>query len=203
MENRDSSIEDVVIQNELPQLICKCLKVYKWLREKYQKKDFWDFAPIYFVDNKEYASSATNWLHKFLTAVPDGNNSSTCKFYVRKRTVKDNRISTSLEDVKKAFQKYMQFNFPKEKFEWDDTDHSTFKSLGYEVKKTNMCKSCKQEARGGKNKCCIDYGTANRTRRVMIYNLELVAEDVGEDENRKQHHPLLGMKEALKASREN
>lgn len=196
IEDRDSSIDDVVIQNELPQLICKCLKAYKRLREEHKKKDFWDFAPVYFVENKEYANTATNWLYKFLTASPDSNKSSTCKFYARKRTVAGSgRISTDLEDVKKAFLKYMQFNYPKEKYKWDDTDHSTFKSLGYDVVKINKCKSCKQQARGGKEPCCPDYGAANRSKKVVIYDLELVKEEDEPDEM-QVFHPVLDVKKA-------
>ncbi|KAI8996036.1 bifunctional DNA primase/polymerase [Gaertneriomyces semiglobifer] len=170
--DKDTSIEEVVIKNELPNLIYKSLKIYYILRESHKGQSFWDFAPVYFRDNQEIARKATNWLHRFLTAPAEENASSTASYCVKKKVLPGaDRIKVHIEDVKKAFMRYMKFNHPGQKYTWDDNDYSTFKSLGYEVERMHICKSCNNRAKGGKDKCCEEYDSANRTKRTFIYDL--------------------------------
>ncbi|KAI9091025.1 bifunctional DNA primase/polymerase [Phlyctochytrium arcticum] len=169
---KDTSIEDAVIQNELPNLINKALKMYHTMREDNKGRSFWDFAPVYFKDNQEIARKATNWLHRFLTAPAEENSSTTASFVVKKKVLPgDKRIKIHIEDVKKSFMRYMKFNHPGIKYSWDDNDHSTFKSLGYQVERQHICKSCNNPAKGGKDKCCKEYDAANRTKRTFIFDL--------------------------------
>ncbi|KAJ3175808.1 hypothetical protein HDU85_001240 [Gaertneriomyces sp. JEL0708] len=175
--NLDSSILDKIVQVELMELIFKCVSMYKSTREKYLNKDFWDFSPEYFKENMQYSAVATNHLYRYLTSSPDGNKNATHMFYARKRFVEPVRIKTSLQDVKKAFHNYMKFNHQDVKPKFDENDYSAFKMLGYEIKTINICKGCNKQARGGRTKCCKDYGTANRVKRTYIYDLELVREE--------------------------
>ncbi|KAJ3143964.1 hypothetical protein HDU89_001147, partial [Geranomyces variabilis] len=179
VKNKDSLLEDRIIDNELPDLILKCLTAYWKLASKHKGQDFWSFAPQYFHDNKEYARTATNWLHKFLTSSPDDNKSLTTKYYVRqKKRTGDARLMIPIGDVRKAFEHYMKFNFPLERIRWDETDHATFKALGYDVSEINICKSCAKKAKGGKDKCCDDYSAANRAKRIFVYDMDLVKETI-------------------------
>jgi len=121
--------------------------------------------------------SRTSYLHRFVIAAPNKNKTRTECFYVRKvNKTGEDRISTPIEDVKKMFERYMKFNHEGKKHTWDDNDYSTFKELGYEVQKINMCKSCKRRAKGGKEKCCPNYSVANRVKKVMVMDLEIVRE---------------------------
>ncbi|TPX53454.1 hypothetical protein PhCBS80983_g06285 [Powellomyces hirtus] len=177
--NKNNSLESTIITNELPNLITKCLQSYWKILGENEGKTFWNIAPLYFHENKEYAKTATNWLHRFLTASPDENKSSTAKFFVRQKVLPgENRLKIPLSDVQKAFQKFMTYNHPQEKYKWDDTDHATFKALGYTIEIVNTCKSCFKRARGGKNKCCDQYSAANRTKRSYVYDMELVRQEV-------------------------
>lgn len=177
--DRDNTLEKKIIENELSNLIYKSLLAYWKVVKENVGKDFWDFAPDYFHDTKELARSATNWLHRFLTTYPDDNKSTTAKYYCRKRVLEgEHRIRTSINDVKKAFTNYMKFNHPGEKIVWDDGDHSTFKSLGYEVEEVNMCRSCRKKAKGGKEPCCAEYSKANRSKRTFVCDLEIVCEAI-------------------------
>ena len=88
------------------------------------------------------------------------------------------RITCKLEDVKKLFEQYVNFNYKSIKCKWDDTDYGTFKELGYEVLTMHICKSCGKQAKGGKDKCCSNYHSANRVKRVTIIYLEIVSETI-------------------------
>ncbi|KAJ3005096.1 hypothetical protein HKX48_000875 [Thoreauomyces humboldtii] len=179
IEKRDGTIEKTIKENELGDLICKCLKAYWKMLLEHKGKDFWEFCPSYFIDNRELASVATNWLHRFLTASPDENRSRDMKYYVRKTAREgDNRLKTPIDDVKKLFTNYMKFNHPGEKINWEENDYSTFKALGYQVLKEHTCKACGEKARGGKDKCCKNYAAANRTKRTFVYDMEIVREEI-------------------------
>ncbi|KAI8584864.1 hypothetical protein BDZ88DRAFT_456542 [Geranomyces variabilis] len=139
IEKRDGTMEKTIIKNELGDLIYKSLKAYFKMINENKGRDFWDFCPTYFIDNRELASVATNWLHRFLTASPDENRSKEAKFYVRKKVLAgDKRLKSPLDDIKKLFTNYMRFNHPNEKIVWNDNDHTTFKQLGYEVVKEHI-----------------------------------------------------------------
>jgi len=176
--NKDTKLERTIIDNELPNLINKCLVCYWNMVKKHPKADFWEICPTYFRENKEIGRMASNYLHRFLVADKNENKTLTSCYYVRK-VLREPRICCPIEDVKKMFERYMKFNHESiKKCVWDDTDHATFKALGYEVKKVHMCKACNKKAVGGKEKCCEDYSQANRVKKVSVMDMELVCEPI-------------------------
>ena len=48
------------------------------------------------------------------------------------------------------------------------------------VYKQHVCRGCLREARAG---CCENYSVANRSKRFIIKNMELVAEDIPTDDD--------------------
>jgi hypothetical protein len=180
INERDDSMLDRILANELPAVILKALQAYWKLVEEVRGKSFWDIVPNYFTENKEeIARPATNWLHRFLTADPDENKSKTSRFYAMKKVIDgEGRLRCSIQDVRKMFQRWVQFNHPEENVKWEENDYTTFRMLGYEIERQNMCKSCKGKAKGGQEPCCAEYSTANRSKRVYILDLLLVQENI-------------------------
>jgi phage/plasmid-associated DNA primase len=125
--NKDTKLENTIIEQELPHLFFKCLKCYWNMVKDNSKADFWDICPNYFIENKEIGRVASNYVHRFLVADKNENKTKTSCFYVRK-IVKNPRIATPIEDVKKMFSRYMKLNHETvKKTECDDNYHSTIK----------------------------------------------------------------------------
>ena len=76
--------------------------------------------------------------------------------------------TTQLSAFQKAFKNHMQFHLDK-KYKWT-TDYFPFKSMGYKIQETNMCKSCDKPAQSG---CCVDYNVKNRKKLIVIHNMKI------------------------------
>ena len=111
---------------------------------------------------------------RFLTSGPDESRSLKQHYYIRYV----NDAMTEWYAFKKVFEAYMLYKNPGKKWELLTEENGPFIKLGYDVVRTHICRGCLAEARSG---CCINYSPANRSKRFIIKNMELVSEDIIED----------------------
>jgi hypothetical protein len=162
----------MIIKEELAQLIAKCLYAYRQLRKKKGKKSFWEICPEYFHDNTDEAKQESDYVYRFLTIDPEDNKWGPYGLHHRLYFKRKQGSTMLLEDFKRKYQNYMKYKHPEVKYKWN-SDYSSFKRLGYDVKYSNTCKACMKT--GGKG-CCSEYNSANRSRRYVIENIECMEE---------------------------
>lgn len=77
---------------------------------------------------------------------------------------------TWLLDFKASFECVMSDGFKRVKCVLDS---DVFAQFGFHVSESeeNVCKSCKQLARGGKNRCCTNYQPNCRGKKLVIHNM--------------------------------
>ena len=73
------------------------------------------------------------------------------------------------DDLKAAFNTVMDIGVNYKR------DPAVFQQFGYAIsaKLENVCRSCKQLAKGGREKCCPGYCVANRTKKHVVYGMAL------------------------------
>jgi energy-coupling factor transporter ATP-binding protein EcfA2 len=170
---KDTTLQDRIIANELPALVWKCVKAYLEAVSEHGQSDIWTFCPKELLDNQEEIRTSTDFMFRFLTASPEENQSRTHRYYV----VFEEGSYTDVARVKDSFKNYMKFKHSEVKFEWPE-DQSAFKKLGYSISKMHVCKACGGVAKGGRDKCCAAYNNANRSNKLVVQNMRLVAEEI-------------------------
>ena len=145
------------------------MNIYFELVEAHRSHEFASWAPKYFEETSAFLRD-NNYVFKFLTAGPEDNKTAYYKYYVQYRQ----GAMTNLADVKKSFENYMKFNYRNVNWKWTN-DYTPFKQLGYSVDYMHMCKSCGHEAKKG---CCDQYHVANRSKRYVVKDLEIVKEAI-------------------------
>jgi hypothetical protein len=142
-----------ILQNELPQFIYKCTTGYlDLLKEKH--KSIWTLCPEYFLEQQEDLKIERNPLYKFLsenTRFKSGN-------------------VLFMELVKERFSDWLQKNVR-------SLDNGTFGQVNsnYLVETKKVCKHCTREAKKG---CCDKYNHKDRTKRILVKNLEFFSESL-------------------------
>jgi hypothetical protein len=120
-----------------------------------------------------FQTNSTCHLLQFLTASPDENRSHTHMYQV----VYEEGAHTDIARVRDAYKYYMRFTHPRAKVRWP-ADLSAIEALGYRIAKLNFCKACGAVAKGGRDKCCAAYNNANRSNKLVVQNMRLIAERV-------------------------
>ena len=166
---KDLTLEKKILKEELPAIIVKSLNTYFEMVAAHKSSEFMSWAPKYFEETSAFVQD-NDYVFKFLTAGPDDNKTSQCRYYIQHRC----GAITNLADVKKAFENYMKFNYRHINYKWT-ADYTPFSKLGYTVVCTHVCKSCGNEAKKG---CCGHYHIANRTKKHVVKDLEIVKEGI-------------------------
>jgi phage/plasmid-associated DNA primase len=169
--DKDTTLQKRIIQQELPAILLKSLNAYFDTVEKHGSEDIWTFCPQELRDNQDLIRADADNLYRFLTAGRDENQSSSHRYYV----MFEQGAITQMSRIKDVFKNYMRFKYPESKDKMWPEDESAFKRLGYIVEKCNLCKSCDHAHKVG---CCANYSRANRTCKVVIWNLKLVTEEI-------------------------
>lgn len=154
------------IQKELPNVLCRFLHAYAGLREQAKSAGgFWKAVPSIILNWRGDLASATNSLHAFLAKDEE------------ERGFKIEHVEgkyTAISDFKRAYETWARDQEGASPYH---TDAAVFASFGFRVivaqPYPNICRSCKQASHGGKNKCCPDYGTYNRTKVPVICDMVL------------------------------
>lgn len=146
----DRTLEERIIENELPAFIYKCLSNYKNLIETDKSNSIWNICPEYFTFEQENLKMERNPLYKFL---------------------KDNTMYSKgnillMEDIKMQFSQWLGTNVYK-------LDNGTFSQVNenYIVTSTMVCKNCKKEAIKG---CCEKYKNTERFHKKTVKNIKFI-----------------------------
>jgi hypothetical protein len=148
----DPTLKKRIIQNELPNLMLKCLQMYKNYRDLSADKLIWQIVPPYFLATRNELRADRNPLFRFLT------ESDRVSFELGEQT--------KISDVKHAFGEFMGKPITTK------LDHGTFLQANaqWTVEKKKCCKSCKSPAGKG---CCLMYKNADRTMIEFVQNFKL------------------------------
>ena len=159
--NPQEDLLPLIIENELPNIVARCITAYHVQRAKTSAGcGFWRAVPQQVLDWQQKLASSTNKLHNFLS-MDDEERGWTIKRVV-------GRI-TWLNVFKEAFENYELGN----KMTNDYTTFQQFKFLVSPVYE-QVCKSCEQLAKGRGDKCCDKYNKMNRVKKLVIYDMHMV-----------------------------
>ena len=159
IKNKDTKLEQRIINNELPSILIKCIKAYFNMIEEIGDKAFEDWDNEYFRQSIEQIKEETNLFYCFMTSI---NN------YTKIEHIKDE--VTRLEDLKKVYLNYLRYQHPTEPNLWHSSNIYTLKKLGYIYKSTHICSSCDKKAVIG---CCDNFSRINRKKKMTIINLRM------------------------------
>ena len=78
----------------------------------------------------------------------------------------------------------MKFKHKNVKYKFTQQNQSTFRRLGYKIKRVQICASCsKLNPKGRNNKCCANYNARNRRKKTYIENM--IIRDCNKEEQDK------------------
>ena len=158
--HKDEELLNRIKEIELPAIVCRALGAYREVVERARVAGgFWKAVPPKILEWRGVLAAATSKLHEFLSMDED------------ERGFAIQRVEghvTWVHDFKDAYQLTMG-----EKL--DAVDGAVMSEFGFTVsdKIEHVCKACKQIARGGRNRCCMEYDTTYRTKKFVIYNLHI------------------------------
>lgn len=151
---------DRIKEAELPAIVCRALGAYREAVERAKVAGgFWKAVPPKIMEWRGELAAATSKLHEFLSIDDDERGVSIQRV--------EGRV-TWVQDFKDAYQLTMGEKLA-------SMDASVLAAFGFTLgdKHENVCKSCKQEARGGANRCCSAYSKPNRTKKHVIFNMAM------------------------------
>jgi hypothetical protein len=146
--NPNPALKQLIIKNELPAFIYKCLTYYKTLIDSDSKKDIWGICPEYFLEQQQELKIERNPLYKFLlenTEYKSGN-------------------MVTIEEIRKEFSEWIGKKINK-------LDNGTFGQVNkeYVIESLKVCKSCLQSHKRG---CCEEYSRINRSNKKIVKNIQ-------------------------------
>jgi hypothetical protein len=157
---------DRIRDTELPNVVCRALTAYRAAIEGAAAAGgFWKSVPPKVLEWRGELAAATNKLHEFLAMDDDERGCAIRRV--------EGRV-TWVQDLEAAF----TARYGQEKFVLDAAVMAAFGYTSSGVKYENVCMSCKQIARGGKERCCVAYDKAtNRRKKSVVYEMSLMALD--------------------------
>jgi hypothetical protein len=156
-----------IVQQELPNVICRCLRAYDNLRSEVTAAGggFWRVAPRSILDWQSKLASATNKLHAFLTMDED------------ERGYRIERVEGHVTWMfKQIFQSHLSGSSTFPATAKPDVDLSVLTTFGFTVSTDpheKVCLACKQIAKARGGKCCAEYSQGNRRKKEVIYNMQV------------------------------
>ena len=167
--DKDASLKNRILENEIVSLLVKFIKAYKFYVEKFNSVVFEDwgkkFKIRYFDEAREEFKQESDILYCFLNAPPGANETKSSNIWIEH---KEGAI-TSLENFKKTFKMYAKVKHNNQNYKWSGTsDNSTLENLGYEIVTLNICASCGKKGEQG---CCENFTRNNRRKKVVIKNM--------------------------------
>jgi phage/plasmid-associated DNA primase len=160
IQNRDTTMQELIEENELVTIIGRCIANYHRHRLVVGKGDFWNFVPPMITQAQEELRNETDDLSKFIS---EGS-----AYY---QIIKKPGACTLISDLGKAFANYMQFERKKRGVTMG-TDLFAIKTAGFIVKTKFGCKVCSKPH--GKLNCGSHYDRQNRKKMQWILDMEIV-----------------------------
>ena len=158
-----SSFSSATNGGSVPGSVCSCAHALAepWKHSRRNSSAFWRAVPAAVLQWQSALAAATSKLHRFLSMDDDERD---C------RIVAEPSCVTWLCDFRAAYERAMDERLPAE------LDATTLAHFGFAVadQRENVCKACKQIAKGGRHPCCRDYALSNRTKKRVIHGMRLV-----------------------------
>lgn len=154
-ENRNTNLENDIIDNEYPTFLHRCRSTYLNYRNQYKNKSIETFCPNEFIENRLLLREATNNTYQFINDMYEYDKES----------------SIPISYLKQKFKEYLKERFDMKRAPKDSLNQQTIKTVNpkYVVKTLMICKSCSNEH---KKDCCSAYDRINRTSRTTICGIK-------------------------------
>jgi hypothetical protein len=160
VENKDTTLKQKIIDNELVTVLLRCLSLYRVTANNTKGKEFWSHvAPQGLKDAQAQVKEETNFLANFLKNGDD--------YY---QILHKEGHLTTLENLNKAFSNHMKYKHKIEKATIG-TDHYPIKAAGFTIRRVHLCKTCHVPA--SKETCGAHYNPDNRYRRFVVVDMQL------------------------------
>jgi hypothetical protein len=156
--NPQEDLLPLIIDNELPNIVARCITAYHSQRVKTSAGGgFWKSVPQKVLDWQQRLASSTNKLHNFLSMEDEERG------WTIKRVVGH---VTWLSVFKDAFENHECGNKL-------SNDYTTFQQFHFLVSTNyeHVCKNCSQIAKGRGDKCCEHYSKVNRIKKIVIHDM--------------------------------
>ncbi len=158
---RDTTLKARIITNELPVIFIRCILTYFSLLEEVGPEDVWSHVPSCMTRVKENLAMFTNPLEDFIRNGSD--------FY---QIIFKQGSMTPLSQLEQAFSNFMKFGIHKKHNASIGRDYYPLTKHGYSVETIVTCKVCCRPVNMAN--CGDHYDRLNRTRRVMVINMEII-----------------------------
>jgi hypothetical protein len=155
---QDDGLLARILETELPAVVCRATRAYRAAVERAAAAGgFWNAVPPKIREWRGDLAAATSKLHQFL-AMDDAERGCTIRRV-------EGRV-TWLPDFVDAFSAKMGTRAGAK-------DLAVFEELGFRVsdKAVYVCKGCMQLANGRGDRCCVEYTTALRDYKRVIYDM--------------------------------
>ena len=155
-DQRNTSLESDIIQNEISTFIHKCRSTYLEYKVKYHGKGVETFCPQVFLENRKLLRLAAN---------------NTCAF-INERFEYSNESSDTMTipALNKLFKVWMKDRYSLQKNSSENINAQSIESLDARMiyKRMNTCKYCRSEHKKG---CCSKYARTDRSKCEVITNI--------------------------------
>jgi hypothetical protein len=163
-ENYDINIEEKIYKDELPGLYVRLCAAYINLKSQMEDSSIWDFAPASCLDEKEEVMASLNPLESFMNGVSQ-----------RCTVLKTPGSSVSMDDFKKKFKQFQEFEFEKPKgTPYKSVSSTDLQRYGFFCQKIHWCKECDKKSTVIN---CGEHFRKNYSKKVFIQDMELVVRD--------------------------
>lgn len=167
VKNRDTTMQARILNDELVQIIGRCVASYHQHRVVVGSADFWAHVPPMISQGQEEMRNATDELSNFIA-----NGSS---YY---QIIKKPGAMTNVRELAKAFTNYMQFE-KKRRGVVMGSDLFPIKAAGFVIETKYGCKMCPRPH--GKINCGTHYDRQNRQKMQWVVDMEILTiKDMGE-----------------------
>ncbi len=156
-DNRDTSLYDQILQDELVMILVRSLNAYHNMRLHATNHDFWSYvAGPEFDDMQKQTAATTNTLDQFL----DNGSQRVIPMFAKDAYV----LQSSFQDEYNVFLESLKLK--REKL----TDFGKFKERGFEIRELNVCNKCYKPATKKYCKCEVK---GRRVQRKLIWHMQL------------------------------
>lgn len=160
IQQRDTTLQRRIVQEELPYLMVRCLDRYRELVKDISTADFWSHMPDDVIKHSEDVRSETNPMTSFIRHGSD---------YYQITSMPG--AQTSKDEFQRAFTNYMKYEMNQPTYVWK-RDWYPVKSAGFSINNRQVCKVCSQSS--NKRNCGSHYDRQNRTSKTFIVGMQII-----------------------------
>jgi hypothetical protein len=153
VKDRDTTLKQKIVDQELPSIALQCLAAYHVLRARVGSDDLRKHLPDSVLASEEQIRTETSPLYDFLK-----NGDS---FY---DVVHDGASVTTILELKAAFQNHVKFH-RQDQAKWSNDQHP-IKTAGFTISRPNVCKVCGQVPNS--QTCGEHWASGKNKKRVMV-----------------------------------